>query len=481
MANKSKLIVTILSGGAGSRLWPLSRENYPKPFIRLKDNQSLLQKAFLRGVNLPSTVEILTVTNRELIYLTIDHYEELKRPIKQQFILEPEGKNTAAAVAAAAIDIINRYGDEAYMLVLPADHIVIDEKAFAQAVEEAMSLAEKNHLATFGIKPTSADTGYGYIEANQKKVLRFVEKPSEKKALEYFKSDKFFWNSGMFCFKASIVLDEMKKYCPDILEATQKAIIQSKVEEGFSSPRLILDPDAFKEVPSNSIDYALLEKSNHVAVVPCSIGWSDIGSWNAFSELNKPDLKNNRVQGEAMLYNTKNSSVIADKRLVVLIGMEDVIVVDTTDAILVTHKSHTQDVKTIYSQLKEGKEELYKVHREVHRPWGSYMVLEDEPGFKVKRIIVKPQSRLSLQSHEHRAEHWVVVKGEAEITNNDKKIRLKENQSTYIEQGHKHQLINSTNIPLEIIEVQSGVYLGEDDIMRYEDEYGRQDRKNKND
>lgn len=473
MVNKPKLIVTILSGGAGSRLWPLSRENYPKPFIRLKDGQSLLQKAFLRGVELKSAVEILTVTNRELIYLTIDHYEELKKPIKQQFILEPEGKNTAAAVAAAAIDIVNRYGDDAFMLVLPADHIVTDQKAFSSAVNEAMLLAAKNHLVTFGIKPSCPDTGYGYIEANQNEVLRFVEKPSIEKAKTYFENGHFYWNSGMFCFKAAAVLKEMEKYSLDILEATQKTISQSRIEEGFGSPRLMLNLDLFNKVPSNSIDYALLEKSNQVAVVPCSIGWSDIGSWNAFSELNEPDLKNNRVQGEVMLHNTKNSNVIADKRLVVLIGMEDVIVVDTSDAILVTHKAHTQDVKIIYSQLKDSSQELHKVHKEVHRPWGSYTVLEYESGFKVKKISVKPNAKLSLQSHQHRAEHWIIVKGEATIVNDGKEFKLQENQSTYIEKGHKHQLMNLTENPLEIIEVQTGSCLDEQDIIRFDDVYKR--------
>jgi mannose-1-phosphate guanylyltransferase/mannose-6-phosphate isomerase len=473
MVNQPKLIVTILSGGAGSRLWPLSRENYPKPFIRLKDGQSLLQKAFLRGINLPFIEEILTVTNRELIYLTIDHYEELKKPTKQKFILEPEGKNTAAAVATAAIDIVNRYGNESLMLVLPADHIVKNDQAFVEAVDKATSLAKENYLVTFGIKPLCPDINYGYIEAEENRVLRFIEKPSKEKAKTYFKSKNFYWNSGMFCFKASALLNEMKIHCPEILAACQRTLNQSRLEETLGSPRLILNADLFKEVPSNSIDYALMEKSNHVAVVTCSIDWSDIGSWNAFSELNQPGLNNNRVQGEAILFETKNSSVIANKRLVVLIGMENVIVVDTPDAILVTHKFYTQHVKTIYSQLKNGERGLHKAHREVHRPWGSYTILEDELGFKVKKIIVKPQSKLSLQSHKKRAEHWVVVKGEAEIINNDKKIYLKENQSTYIEQGHKHQLINSSNSPLEIIEVQSGVYLGEDDIVRYEDKYGR--------
>jgi mannose-1-phosphate guanylyltransferase / mannose-6-phosphate isomerase len=470
-----KLIITILSGGSGSRLWPLSRDNHPKPYIRLSDHQSLIQKAYSRGADLPHVVEVLTVTNRELVFLTLDHFEEVKKPIHHRYISEPEGRNTAAAIAAAAIDIRQRHGDDALMLILPADHIIQDQKAFQSAVDEAIKLAQENQLVTFGIKPSSPDTSFGYIEADKNKVLRFVEKPNLEKAQEYFAKSNFYWNSGMFCFKVSVVLDELKKHSPEILKATGQTYEASELKDVLGSPILMLNEANFKAVPSDSIDYAVLEKSDNVAIVPCSMGWSDIGSWNAFTELEKSDQNGNRKQGEVIFHKTKNSSVIAEKRLVSIIGLEDVIVVDTMDAILVVHKDHTQDVKTIYTQLKNEKNDIHRIHQEVHRPWGTYIVLEDEPKFKVKKIIVKPNNKLSLQSHQHRAEHWVVVKGEATIMNDDKKITLQENESTFIERGHKHQLMNLTQEPLEIIEVQSGTYLGEDDIERYQDLYGRVD------
>jgi mannose-1-phosphate guanylyltransferase len=304
-------------------------------------------------------------------------------------------------------------------------------------------------------------------------VTRFVEKPDLKKAKEYLAKHNFYWNSGMFCFKVSLVLDEMRQHCPDILEATIKTINASAPDEVLGFPTLNLKPELFKEVPSNSIDYALLEKSDKVAIVPCDIGWSDVGSWNAFTDLTPADVDGNRQQGEVIFHKTKNVSVFSEKRLVSVIGMEDVIVVDTMDAILIVHKDHTQEVKTIYTQLKNNKKEIHKLHPEVHRPWGTYIVLEDEPEYKVKKITVKPNGKLSYQSHQHRSEHWVVVKGEAMIINDGKEIKLQENQSTYIEKGHKHQLMNLTQEPLEIIEVQSGTYLGEDDIERFQDNYGR--------
>lgn len=436
-----------------------------------------MQKACLRGVHLPCATEVLTVTNRELIFLTIDHFDEIQSPTDKRYILEPEGRNTAAAIAAAALDIQKRHGDDALMLVLPADHLINNQKAFSLAVDEAVGLAKEDKLVTFGIKPTSPDTGYGYIEADHNKVIRFVEKPDLERAKEYVAKRNFYWNSGMFCFKVSLLLDEMRHHCPDILEATIKTINASAGGKVLGFPTLNLQNELFKEVPSNSIDFALLEKSNKVAIVPCDIGWSDVGSWNALTELTPADLDGNRKQGEVIFHKTKNASVFSKKRLVSIIGMEDVIVMDTMDAILIVHKDHTQEVKTIYTQLKNTQNEIHKLHREVHRPWGTYTVLEDEPRFKVKKIVVKPQGKLSLQTHKNRSEHWVVVKGVADIINENKKIQLQENQSTYIEKGHKHQIINAGDVPLEIIEIQSGDYLGEDDIVRYDDHYGRIDQE----
>lgn len=427
----------------------------------------------MRGANLPHAIEILTVTNRELIFLTLDHYEEVKKPIHHRLILEPEGRNTAAGIAVAALDIQKRHGDDALMLFLPADHIIEDLEAFRDTVNQAIKLAEANQLVTFGIKPTSPDTSYGYIEADQNKVLRFIEKPDLEKARIYFAEGNFYWNAGMLNFKADVLLNEMKKHCPAILNAVQKTFDASDINKIFEIDMLLLHQDLFKEVPSNSIDYALLEKSDKVAVVTCSLGWSDVGSWNTFTDLDKPDQDGNRKQGKVLFHHTKNASVIAKKRLVSIIGMEDVIVVDTIDAILIVNKTHTQEVRKIYLELKNNENEIHKAHREVHRPWGIYTILEDEPNFKVKKISVKPNGKLSLQSHKHRAEHWVVVKGEATIINDGKEIKLQENESTFIEKGHKHQLMNLTQEPLEIIEVQSGAYLGEDDIERYHDNYGR--------
>ena len=417
------------------------------------------------------------MTNRELVFLTIDHFDEIKSATDKRYILEPEGRNTAAAIAAAALDIRQRHGDDALILVLPADHLIENQKAFSIAVDEAIGLAKKDKLVTFGIKPTFPDTSYGYIEADHNKVIRFVEKPGLEMAKEYVAKRNFYWNSGMFCFKVSLLLGEMRHHCPEILEATIKTINASALEEVLGFPSLNLKPELFKEVPSNSIDFALLEKSNKVAIVPCDIGWSDVGSWNALTELTPADLDGNRKQGEVIFHKTKNASVFSEKRLVSIIGMEDVIVVDTMDAILIVHKDHTQEVKTIYTQLKNNKNEIHKLHREVHRPWGAYTVLEDEPSFKVKKIVVKTQGKLSLQTHKNRSEHWVVVKGVADVINENKKIQLQENQSTYIEKGHKHQIINAGDVPLEIIEIQSGDYLGEDDIVRYDDCYGRIERK----
>ena len=462
-----KLVITILSGGAGSRLWPLSRDNQPKPFIRLQDGQSLLQKAFLRGAHLTSAVEILTVTNQELFFQTIDHYEEINHPIQKRFILEPEGRNTAAAIAAAAIDIQERYGEDVIMLVLPADHVVANENAFMKAVDQALLFAEDSQLVTFGIVPTLPNTNYGYIESDKNKVLRFIEKPNLVQAKEYLAQGNFYWNSGMFCFKPNTVLSEMEDYSPDILEAIKNTINQSTREQKLNYPCLYLNEQVFKSVSSNSIDYVLLEKSKKVAVVPASIGWSDVGSWDAFTDLVSPNENNNRSQGEVFFHNTKNSSVIADKKFVALIGVENLIVVETRDAILVVDKFHTQDVKSAYLKLKKLEHNAHKNHTLVHRYWGTYNVMDAGDGFKVKQILVKPGRKLSLQSHKHRSEHWVVTKGIAEVINNGKKIRLSQNESTYIQKGHKHQLINPGSEILEIIEIQTGHYLEEDDIERF--------------
>jgi mannose-1-phosphate guanylyltransferase len=469
-----KLVVTILAGGSGSRLWPLSRENYPKPFIRLADGQSLLQKTFLRAVELPLVTEVLTVTNRELIYLTLDDYAEVNHGGHQtSFILEPVGRDTAPAIASAALKVANDHGPDTLMLVLSADHLIADKPAFHEAVNQAVALSAQGNLVTFGIHAKSPETGFGYIESDGNKVLRFVEKPSAEKAQAYIDAGNFHWNSGMFCFTADALIKQMAAHAPEIYQAVKTCLDLSSVEKMPGGDRLLLDSASFEVVPKNSIDYALMEKSTQVSVVPCDIGWSDIGSWLALTDLITPDAMNNRANGDVLLHDAKNVSVHATDKLVSVVGLSDIIVVDTGDAVLVVNKQDTQKVKLIYDAVKNVDDARHRLHDEVHRPWGTYKVLQNAEAFKVKRILVKPGHRLSLQSHQHRAEHWVVVKGNAEVMNNEQRLILKEGESTFIEAGHLHQLYNPGVNTLEIIEVQTGTYLGEDDIQRYSDDYGR--------
>lgn len=469
-----QLIPVILCGGAGSRLWPISRELHPKPFIRLADGQSLLQKAFLRGAAMPDVSEILTVTNRELFFKTEEEYREVNDAhLYTSFILEPFGRNTAAAIAAAALQVAAGHGDDAVMLVLPADHLITDQTAFRNAVVRACELAAAGSLVTFGIRPDAPETGYGYIESEGEKALRFVEKPNLEKAQEYLDSGKFLWNSGMFCFTAGALLKAMERYSPEILVATRGCMEKSRSAKGEDFSQLELDGDRFRQVPENSIDYAVMEKSDNVAVVACNIGWSDIGSWSALSDLASSDSDGNRVQGEAMLHDTHNCYIQSDDRMIGAVGLDNLIIIDTADALLVANRDHAQDVKHLYANLKSMGHETYKLHRTVHRPWGTYTVLEEGPRFKIKRIVVKPGASLSLQMHHHRSEHWIVVSGTAKVVNGDLELLVATNESTYIPAGHRHRLSNPGVLDLVMIEVQSGEYLGEDDIVRFEDHYGR--------
>lgn len=469
-----QLIPIILCGGAGSRLWPVSRELHPKPFIRLIDGQSLLQKAFLRGALLPGVEEVLIVTNRDLLFKMEDEFREVNAGgIATSFILEPFGRNTAPAIAAAVSQVTKKYGNDAIMLVLAADHLIADQSAFQQAVLKAAELAVAGKLVTFGIQPDSPETGFGYIEADGNTVLRFVEKPSLEKAQEYLASGRFLWNSGMFCFSAGSMLQQMEQYCPQVLVATRACIEQSRFAEGKGFALLELDPDTFANVPDDSIDYAVMEKSDQVSVVPCNIGWSDIGTWTALGDLTEPDANGNRIQGDALLYDTRNCTIQSNDRLVGTVGVENLIIIDTPDAVLIADKSSAQDVKYIYSELKIRGHEAHKSHRIVHRPWGMYTVLEEDNGFKIKRIEVKPGASLSLQMHNHRSEHWVVVSGVAKVINGEREIVINTNESTFIPAGHKHRLTNPGTVSCVMIEVQSGGYVGEDDIIRFEDNYGR--------
>ena len=468
------LIPVILCGGAGSRLWPVSRELHPKPFIRLADGQSLLQKAFLRGALLSGVSEVLTVTNRDLFFKTKDEFREVNEAGAEiSFILEPFGRNTAAAIAVAALHVARTQGEDAIMLVLPADHLIIDQVAFAEAVSKAYVFAQNGKLVTFGIRPDAPETGYGYIEAEGSQVRRFVEKPSLEKALEYLAAGNYYWNSGMFCFAAASMLRAMKQHCPEILDAVASCIDDSKIAKGDGFAQLELDVAAFKTVPDKSIDYAVMEKSDQVAVVPCNIGWSDIGSWTALGDLGEPDVNGNRIEGEALLHNTHNCTIQSRERLVGTVGVDNLIIIDTPDAFLVADKSCAQDVKYLYAGLKAKGHDAHKLHRTVHRPWGTYTVLEEGSNFKIKRIEVKPGASLSLQMHRHRSEHWVVVSGRAYVVNGEREIHVGTNESTFIPAGHKHRLTNPGSVPCVMIEVQSGDYVGEDDIVRFEDVYGR--------
>ena len=468
------LIPTILCGGVGSRLWPVSRDLHPKPFIKLPDGQSLLQKTFLRAAGLRNVDEILTVTNRELLFKTEDEYREINQnDIPTSFVLEPFGRNTAAAIAAAALHISNQSGPDVFMLVLAADHMISDQPAFEAALDSALVLARLDKLVVFGIHPTAPETGYGYIEINGQQVVRFVEKPSLTKAQEYLEAGHFQWNSGMFCFKAGVILQEMEKYCPEIVSAVKTCADKSEIVTGNAYSYLQLDRDSFALVPDKSIDYAVMEKSANLGVISCDIGWSDIGSWDTFSELFSPDKNGNRLAGNVAVHDVHNCFVHGADRMIGLVGLDNLIVIDTADALLVADKSRAQDVRQIYAALKADGHESHKTHRDVHRPWGTYSVLGEGARFKIKRIEVKPGASLSLQMHHHRSEHWIVVSGIAKVTNGDKEIFVNVNESTFIPAGHLHRLENPGMLDLVMIEVQSGDYVGEDDIVRFQDVYGR--------
>lgn len=468
------MIPVIVSGGVGARLWPVSREQHPKPFIRLGDGQSLLQKALLRAMSLPAVNAIMTVTNRDLFFKTKDDYLEVAPgDARFSYVLEPFGRNTAAAIAAAALEVERVYGPDEILLVLAADHLISDLVGFQQAVDKATALARLGQLVTFGIQPSAPETGYGYIEAEGERVIRFVEKPSLEKAQAYLDSGRYLWNAGMFCFKAGVLIEEMQQHCPEILNATRLCLDASRRTEGANLQQVELNPDHFIRVPEDSIDYAVMEKSQNIAVVPCSMGWSDIGSWTALGDLTESDDLGNRVKGQAMLHDTRNCTIQSSDRLVGTVGVNNLLIIDTPDALLVADRSKAQDVKHLFATLKNLGHETHKTHKTVHRPWGTYTVLEEGEGFKIKRIEVNPGGRLSLQMHHHRSEHWIVVSGTAQVVNGDHELTVKTNESTYIPAGHKHRLENRQTQLLVMIEVQSGGYLGEDDIVRFEDSYGR--------
>ncbi|ASP46631.1 mannose-1-phosphate guanylyltransferase/mannose-6-phosphate isomerase [Cognaticolwellia beringensis] len=460
----------IMAGGSGSRLWPLSRSLYPKQFLALNGDETMLQQTLnrLSGLSVESSVVICNEEHRFIV-------AEQLRCINQSgaIVLEPVGRNTAPAIALAA-NIVMQSKDN-LILVLAADHVIENEAAFIAAVNKAIPLAEKGKLVTFGIVPTEAHTGYGYIKRGTEidndgyQVDAFVEKPCTELATQYFEGKEHYWNSGMFLMKASRYLEELKQFRPDIYQACENALANTSNDADF----IRIDQVEFEKCPDESVDYAVMEKTADAVVVTLDAGWSDIGSWSALWDVNNKDTNGNAISGDSINHETTNTLIQGGERLIATVGIDNLVIVDTKDALLVATKDKVQDVKKIVEQLKaEGRTE-FKNHREVYRPWGKYDSIDNGSRYQVKRITVKPGEKLSIQMHHHRAEHWIVVSGTAKVTNGDNTFLVTENESTYIPIGVVHALENPGQLPLEIIEVQSGSYLGEDDIVRFEDRYGR--------
>ena len=459
----------LLSGGSGTRLWPLSREAYPKQFLPLVGDDTMVQATWRRVAPLAGAAPIV-VANEEHRFLVAEQLRQIGAPVPA-IILEPVGRNTAPAIAAAALQAMVG-GEDPLLLVLPSDHVVRDAEAFLAAVDEASEGASAGALVTFGILPDAPETGFGYIQsasgAGLQQVLRFVEKPDAATAQSYLDAGGYYWNSGMFLFRASRYLEELGKFNAEMLRAVRLAFEGAQRDGDF----IRLDREAFSASPSDSIDYAVMEKTDRAMVLPVDIGWNDVGSWSALWEVSERDADGNAHHGDVIAVDTRNSYAYA-RRLVALVGVDDIVVVETDDAVLVAHKDHVQEVKQVVAQLKDSQRSQAILHRKVYRPWGAYDSIDTGERFQVKRITVKPGGVLSLQMHHHRAEHWIVVSGTAKVTRGEETLLLSENQSTYIPLGVTHRLENPGMVPLELIEVQSGSYLGEDDIVRFEDVYGR--------
>jgi mannose-1-phosphate guanylyltransferase/mannose-6-phosphate isomerase len=473
------LTPVILSGGAGTRLWPLSRELYPKQLLALTGERTMLQQTALRLSGLGSAPPVV-VCNEAHRFLVAEQLRQLHIEPKA-VVLEPVGRNTAPDIALAALAAVNLSGgaaaDDPELLVLPADHVIKDVAAFQRAVRLALPAVQQGKLVTFGIVPDAPETGYGYIQRGAAtaadsgvyKIARFVEKPSLERAQQFLQSGDHLWNSGMFMFRARRYLEELERFAPQIAHATRSAFESAKTDLDF----IRVDAKTFESCPGDSIDYAVMEKTSDAVVVPLDAGWSDVGSWSALHEACEPDGHGNVARGDVIAEDSSGSYLYSESRLVAAVGLKDHVVVETKDAVLVAPKARVQDVKKLVSRLKEAGRYEHSLHREVFRPWGSYDSIENGERFQVKRLKVKPGATLSLQMHHHRAEHWIVVSGTARITRGEEVFLLEENQSTYIPIGVRHRIENPGMIPLHIIEVQSGSYLGEDDIVRFDDRYGR--------
>ncbi|PCM42801.1 mannose-1-phosphate guanylyltransferase/mannose-6-phosphate isomerase [Marinobacter sp. ANT_B65] len=465
----------IMAGGTGSRLWPLSRQLNPKQFLKLTDGPLSMLQSTVARLDGMEVQKPLLICNEEHRFLAAEQmrqsgYED------SRIILEPCGRNTAPAIALAALQLCeNAEGDDPLMLVLAADHLIKDVEAFQKGVEKAVPLANEGKLVTFGIVPQQPETGYGYIHrggelaADCYSVDGFVEKPDIETAKTYLASGEYLWNSGMFLFSARQYLAELERHRPDILSVCREAMTDTCADLHFIRVNLEL----FAKCPSESVDYAVMEKTDHAAVVSLDAGWSDIGSWSALWDVSEKDSDGNSLSGDVIAHQTSNTLVRADSRLVATIGVDDLVIIETKDAVLVAHKDKVQDVKAVVEQIRSDGRHEHMNHREVYRPWGIYDSIDSGARYQVKRITVKPGAKLSVQMHHHRAEHWIVVSGTARVTNGEKTYLVTENQSTYIPIGQVHSLENPGVIDLELIEVQSGSYLGEDDIVRYEDRYGR--------